>query len=625
MKTITFSGDVATVIQGIKLLAVDLEFKLADKGELINIIKRPGSLKVVKSEETNEIHFDKDAHFFRGLATWLSLKNGHTVIETPHFEEIGPMFDLSRNAVLSLSGMEKMLKKIAVLGMNSALLYMEDTYEIPEYPYFGYMRGRYTKNELKYLDNFAQKLGIELIPCIQTLAHLQTPLSWSFGDEIKDTPDSLLVGEEKTYKFIEASIRSVSQCFKTKKIHIGMDEALNLGLGKYLEKHGYTNRFDIFMEHLHRVVEIAQSFNLAPMIWSDMFMRLGSKTGYYYDIESEIPKKVIDQIPNVDLMYWDYYNSEQSTYEQLIEIHQSFNKKIKFAGGIWTFNGIAPNYGRTFQTTNAALNACKKYNINTVYATMWMDDGAETPIESSLLGLQLFAEHQFYASPELSHVASQFQRLQHENYDDFMLLDLFDQTPGVVEGNKYSSAISKLMLYSDLLLGLYDKTVSGLSLTEHYQQLYEKLMKVQHSKSTEVMFDFYKQLAMVLFKKVDLGCLIKKSYDEKDLPQMQNLVRRVVEIIDDISVLETRHRLVWENMNKTIGFEVLEIRYGGLINRLKSVSNRLNQWIDDPSIRIEELEYERLIYSDVNSSYEGSLGRNFYQEIVTPNKLSNFK
>jgi len=84
----------------------------------------------------------------------------------------------------------------------------------------------------------AQAVGVTLIPAIQTLAHLTNPLKWQFAGNIRDTEDILLVGEEETYTFLEAAIRSIRSCFATDQLHIGMDEAHQLGKGKYLEIHG---------------------------------------------------------------------------------------------------------------------------------------------------------------------------------------------------------------------------------------------------------------------------------------------------------------------------------------------------------------------------------------------------
>ena len=96
--------------------------------------------------------------------------------EHPIVDRVGAMLDNSRNAVMNVSTVKKMLVHMALLGMNTCMLYTEDTYELEGYPYFGYMRGRYSARELRELDSFALSLGIELIPCIQTLGHLaKTP------------------------------------------------------------------------------------------------------------------------------------------------------------------------------------------------------------------------------------------------------------------------------------------------------------------------------------------------------------------------------------------------------------------------------------------------------------------
>ena len=52
---------------------------------------------------------------------------------------------------------------------------------------------------------------------------------------MRDNSDILLVGEPEVYEFLDAMIRSVRTLFTGKRIHIGMDEAFQLGLGKLSE------------------------------------------------------------------------------------------------------------------------------------------------------------------------------------------------------------------------------------------------------------------------------------------------------------------------------------------------------------------------------------------------------
>ncbi|MBR1683722.1 MAG: hypothetical protein IJ708_01195, partial [Clostridia bacterium] len=66
------------------------------------------------------------------------------VHEERHFASVGPMLDMSRNGVVRMDRVKAYIDLIATLGLNMLMLYTEDTYEIPEYPLFGALRGRYS-------------------------------------------------------------------------------------------------------------------------------------------------------------------------------------------------------------------------------------------------------------------------------------------------------------------------------------------------------------------------------------------------------------------------------------------------------------------------------------------------
>ena len=91
---------------------------------------------------------------------------------------------------------------------------------------------------------------------------------------IIDTQDILLVDEPKTYVFIEKMIKTMRDIFEVDIINIGMDEAYMLGRGKYLDQHGYKDRFSVMMSHLKKVIDICKQYNFNPMMWSDMFFRM---------------------------------------------------------------------------------------------------------------------------------------------------------------------------------------------------------------------------------------------------------------------------------------------------------------------------------------------------------------
>ena len=165
-------------------------------------------------------------------------------------KRFGVMLDMSRNAVMTVDAVKKFIDTVYSFGYNMIQLYTEDTFEVEGEPYFGYMRGRYSESELKEIDTYCQNKGVELIPCVQTLAHLNGIFRWAEYQKINDVNDILLLNEPRTYDLIENVFKTIKRCYLSKIVHIGMDEAHMIGLGKYLDKYGYQNRFDILIKHL---------------------------------------------------------------------------------------------------------------------------------------------------------------------------------------------------------------------------------------------------------------------------------------------------------------------------------------------------------------------------------------
>jgi hexosaminidase len=403
-----------------------------------------------------------------------------------------------------------------------------------------------------------------------------------------------------------------------------MDEAHQLGLGKYLEQQGYQKRFSIMNEHLHRVVALAEKHSLKPMIWSDMYFRLGSKTGNYYDLNAHIPAEVIDSMPkDVQMVYWDYYHTDEGFYRTFLQKHKEFGSEPIFAGGVWTWNGIAPNYGKTIATTNAALEACKKEGITEVFATMWGDNGAETHPFAGLAGLQLYAEHGYGTEVSEERLAKRFSFCTGGNWDDFLALNEFDETPGVAKGNLHESHPSKFLLWQDVLLGLYDENIRTLPLSEHYFNLASRMDKAKkRNENWSEMFSFYTQLARVLSIKAKLGVHTKAAYDRKDKQELTHLKDQLPLLRSMVDELRKLHRSLWFSTLKPFGWEVIDIRYGGILSRLETVEYRLHQWLDGSISRIEELEEERLFFDAPWKMPEGALGRNSYHRIVTAGGFS---
>ncbi len=491
------------------------------------------------------------------------------------------MIDCSRNGVMKPEKVKELAKLIKEMGYNALMLYTEDTYEVEKEPYFGYMRGRYTMAELRDMDAYCLSIGIELIPCIQVLAHLGHIPRWEDYWCHMDCRDVLLVGDERNYQLIDNMLCTISKCFTTKRIHIGMDEAFGLGTGRYLQKNGYRDRLQIFVEHLNRVKALTDKYGLEPMMWSDMFFHLAGE-------DKRIPEEIINQVPpGVELVYWDYSPKEQNHYDENITAHRQFhNNKTAFAGAVWTWTGYAPNLRLSLDVADAAMHSVRANEIETVIITMWGDDGKDGSYFAGLSGL--FAAAQMARGNfDRQDIAEKFRAFSGYEFEEFMNLELANITE---DGQCGSQNPSKYLLFNDPFLGLLDYTVHS-ELKAWYTAAVPVLEASVNGRPYDYLFDFQAKLVRLLSRKCDLGIRLRTAYQAGQREVLEALLQEEFAPMEqEVQAVYEAFRTLWYRENKSIGFELQELRFGALMLRIKSCAGRLRDYLDGRIEKIEELE-----------------------------------
>lgn len=139
-----FFGDVSSVFDGLDAIKNRLLIELCSDGEQVQVISGNGFLEISGTHGIYSIKYQKKAEFFRGLSILIDrIKKGeHDFIQTEfsRFDTCGTMVDVSRNGVLTLQTAKDFIERIALMGLNMLMLYTEDTYQIEQYPWFGYWR-----------------------------------------------------------------------------------------------------------------------------------------------------------------------------------------------------------------------------------------------------------------------------------------------------------------------------------------------------------------------------------------------------------------------------------------------------------------------------------------------------
>ena len=477
------------------------------------------------------------------------------------------------------------------------MLYTEDTYEVEGEPYFGYFRGRYSVQEMQELDAFANSIGMTLIPCIQTLAHLNAALRW--GKIPVDCNDVVLTDDERVYEIIDRMFATISKCFTTRKIHIGMDEAHGLGRGQHLDLHGYEPVYDIMKRHLARVTETAKRYGFEVMIWSDMYFRPWNNR-FYLIPKTTIPDEVKQAVSkNVTLVYWDYYETEQKAYDDMMENHLQLTDYFWFAGGAWSWYGLVPFNRFTIQAMRNAVNSCRKYGVRDFFMTMWGDDGAECSHFSQLASLYYVAKYAEGITDEAA-IRRGFKELIGMEFDDFMLLDCpNDVVP--YEGKPRNP--SKYMFYADCFNGFLNGTVKEGG-SDYFYGCAEKLRAIaKRAGEYAYLFDCEAKLCDFLTVKYELPIKTRRAYGAGDKPELRRLAEEdYAKAIGLADTFADAFQKQWMTDNKPNGFDVQDLRMGGVIRRLQSCREHLLQYVNDELDRIDELEEPLLPFGEEGQS-----------------------
>ena len=530
------------------------------------------------------------------------------------YERFGVMIDMSRNAVMNIPALKNFMSVLKKMGYNCVMLYTEDTYEVEGEPFFGYLRGRYSAEELREIDDYAYSIGIEVIPCIQTLAHLNAYIRW------KKTPvdcdDILLVDDERTYALIDKMFKTLKGCFRSNLIHLGMDEAHMLGRGKHLDIHGYEKSAVLMNRHLARVKDMAVSYGYEPMIWSDMFFRSWNN-GAYNIPKKDIPEYVKNDYPKeVIPVYWNYYSKDQETYDNMFDNHRQLSNNIWFAGGAWSWSGIIPHNKYSLETMFPAMRSCRKNKIKNVIITLWGDDGGECSHFSQLPALYHIIEYA-KGNEDDEKIKAKFERMFKIPYDAFMKIDI----PNLLTGINGSENPSKYMLYTDPFLGIFDQTVSegiGAKYGEAKLELYEI---AKSSRTLGYVFKTAAALCEVLELKYEIGVKTRRAYREGNKEELLAIADTYLEISRRMKKLHAALSYQWHKENKPHGFDIQEVRLLGVAGRIESLRKRLIDYAGGKLDVIEELEDDIL---EIGKVHGFPVRCNEFKNYISPNVVSHW-
>ena len=551
--------------------------------------------RTIRSKGEVMVEYNCAAGAARGVGSALS---GVTGEESTPFETLGIMLDVSRGMVMTVEHLKMWLRRLALSGCNLVMLYCEDIYELEDEPFFGYMRGAYSLEELREIDDYASQLGIEMVGCIQTLGHMEQMIKWKCAyEKVTDTARVLMVDAPETRKLIEKMLDFWSQAFRSRRIHIGMDETHDLGRGRFLDYNGYERGFDLFNRHLGLMEKLCAERGLTPMIWSDMYFRLSNPLQKYYDFTSPIPADVKAAIPKrVELVYWDYYHDDVASYRKMIARHR---KDLGFdpimGSGIWTWSRLWYDHEKTMRTARPCIEACRQDKVRELFFTMWGDDGAFCNYDSSFAGISSCCDLAFGVD-DAEYSETRFESLFSASYEAHLAAGgMYARLNNIRDGGEFE-IMAHLLLWDDPLFGIafddYKRRNPEFDL-ELLDILEESLCVVlPHVEECAAGdLEHAANTMKLLIKKLELRGALEAAYDSGDRIALRELATVTIpETIAAARNFDATYRRQWLECSKPFGMEMAQGRTATLIARCEECARRLMEFLGGAVDNIAELE-----------------------------------
>ncbi len=517
------------------------------------------------------------------------LAGGGAFTEKRDFKTFAVLLDCTRNLVFNPTYLRRYFAALALTGCNMAMLYTKDAYRLPDEPYFGYLRGAYTMDELRSIDDCAAKFGIELVGAIQALGHLEPVLRWPAYAAVCDTASVLLTTEPASGDLIGKMLDFYSGALRSRRIHLGMDETHDLGRGRYLDINGYRRGFDIYNDHLAKVMTMCRDRGFAPMIWSDMYFRMGSRSLDYYDLEAVIPPDVAAAIPpGVTLAYWDYYHTDEGFYSEWLRRHFALAGRPVMTSGIWTWGTFWYDHASTAATAVPCVAACRKAGVEEIVFAMWGDDGSYCDWGSALAGVEYVSS--LLHSGGAPAPAARFRAICGGDYELHLKLGrLGERLCGL-------KLLAPAVLWDDPLLEIYWKEQFAAHGADYwptveklYDELFEAASAVPYDPSGIAGDTRHAALLIdVLRSKIRLiGEMRRAAADEEfrkkllESDRFDRLLRRFDE-------LDESFRAHWLRFGNPNGMELMQIRLAGQKSRWREAERRLRELKSGE--HIEEIE-----------------------------------
>jgi len=297
--------------------------------------------------------------------------------DQPDFRDRGLMLDVSRGKVPRRETLGELVELCSRLRLNVLMLYVEHPFAFRRHPEIGAGASPLDAETILWLDAKAHDHGVELVPCLQSLGHMERLLSleryvglaeserrWSISPVLPDT-----------HRLLADLYDEFLPLFRSRRFNANCDEPFDLGRGRSAVRAARRGRGAVFVEHVEKLRRLAARHGKQLMIWADF--------------AHQHPEQIPDLPRDVVLLDWWYEAEFDADRIGRLRRH---GFEAWACPGTSSWNCLFPRVGNAERNVSRWADAGRRHGARGLLDTDWGDFGHYNALGVSLQGYAWHAQ-----------------------------------------------------------------------------------------------------------------------------------------------------------------------------------------------------------------------------------------
>jgi hexosaminidase len=271
--------------------------------------------------------------------------------------------DWSRGPIPNINYIKEQIRTLAEYKLNGYCIYGENIFQSTLYPEINLYGGTVTPAEIKEIVEYARRYHVDIVPQQECFGHMHYTLRQARFADLGERRGGQVLSPavEGTYTFLQNYLSEIVPNFTSPFVHIGCDEAFELGRGKSAEMVKKTSVDDVFLKHLQRVADLPALNGKKLLFWGEI------ATKPNVDL-TKVPKNAIGVV-------WDYL--PRADYEYFLPPYAKAGIPTFVSPGAFWGGRMFPDYDDNLVNIRNLMRDGKKYHTLGMLNTTWDDVGED--------------------------------------------------------------------------------------------------------------------------------------------------------------------------------------------------------------------------------------------------------